>query len=104
MVCEGLFRLGLIGACTCSMLLQMSFVRAQSTASSRTNSPQGQTNVTARSNGHPAEAAGPVLSFSTSVGPLKSSSNVRYPRIHDLERPTAELLEVKTVLRPARIE
>src|SRR5437660_2432356 len=98
----GLFRLGLIGAC--SIALQVSNLGAQSTGGSQTSSAPTQTNFVARSNAQPTEAAGPTVSSSSGVTPLKSSASHRYARIHDLEPPRAELLEVRTTIRPARVD
>jgi len=98
----GLFRLGLIGAC--SMFLQVSFLCGQSTGGSQTNSAPAQTNSVARSNAQPAEAAGPMVPSLSGVTSLKSSASHRYARIHDLEHPRAELLEVRTTIRPARVD
>src|SRR5437764_13780888 len=94
----------LIGACACSVCLYAWSVGAQSSAGSKTNVANVQANVTARSNDRPIEAAGPVVSSARGVAPLKAAANLRFSRIHDLDRPMMELIEVKMRVRPARVE
>ena|SRR5438270_3108768 len=94
----------MIGACACSVCLYAWSVGAQSSAGSKTNVAQVQANVTARSNDRPIEAAGPVFSSAKSLASLKAGPNLRCSRIHELDRPVPELLEVKMRVRPAGVE